>query len=618
MVTVGGQADIAGDPPIHPSRRWYWVAAGIIAGGVICVAFAVAGFFSLNRQIADFQRIPVPGQAGVTFTRPGGYVLYVEGPGQCCSLDVGDGGSAPFASWSMEVALQPVNGGPQVSLSTWRGITESYSAAGHQGQAAMYFTIDQPGRYELAARNAAPRSITDVAAGRGIGQGILIPIVLIVAGALAVMAGLVTGAVTALRRRGARRVMAVPPVMAPMGDGGSAMNSPGEHAATGYLVPPRSYLHGGPVGFGEAIKSGLRNWLVYRGRASLSAYWWFILFAVLLTVAVDVIVFVTLSAPAGPAGVRALATVVSLIVVLFGIYLELAVLALLVRRLHDIGRSGWWVLIGLVPFAGAIILLVFTLSEGTPGPNRYSPGAADAAAGALQVRCPECGAETAAAAQACARCEAPLPQRRSVADAEAAGPGAPIAVPPELAGQRTGPSPRRNALIIAGAGLATLTAVIAIIAISNSSTSSNSPASSVPSPTASSSPKASASQLAYDQLRPGHCVQVPKINTDSTWPNLFTVVPCTQPHTGEVFFTGDIWPQTMAYPGDNATSKQADARCGRAFTPYDGISPDQSAFTYAYDLPDSTSWPSGDRSVQCIAYDPNGASIDYSIKGSSK
>ena len=76
------------------------------------------------------------------------------------------------------------------------------------------------------------------------------------------------------------------------------MNSPGEHAATGYLVPPRSYLHGGPVGFGEAIKSGLRNWLVYRGRASLSAYWWFILFAVLLTVAVDVIVFVTLSAPA--------------------------------------------------------------------------------------------------------------------------------------------------------------------------------------------------------------------------------------------------------------------------------------------------------------------------------
>ena len=618
MIPVGGQANIAGDPPIHPSRRWYWVAAGIIAGGVICLAFAVAGFFSLNRQIADFQRIPVPGQADVTFTRPGGYVLYVEGPGQCCSFNVGGGTSAPFANWSMEGALQPVNGGPQVSLSTWRGITESYSAAGHQGQAAMYFTIDQPGRYVLAARNAAPRSITDVAVGRGIGQGILVPIVLIVAGSLAALAGLVTGTVTALRRRGARRMMPVPPVMAPMGDGGSVMNSPGEHATTGYLVSPRSYLQGGPVGFGEAIKSGLRNWLVYRGRASRSAYWWFILFAVLLTVAVDVIVFVTLSAPAGPAGVRALTTVVSLLVVLFGIYLDLAMLALLVRRLHDIGSSGWWVLIGLVPFAGAIILLVFTLSEGTPGPNRYDLGAADAAAGALQVRCPECGAETAAAAQACAQCEAPFPQRRSVADAEAAGPGAPIAVAHELAGQRTGPSPRRNALIIVGAGLATLAAVIAIIAISNSSTSSNSPTSSVPSPMASSSPKASASQLAYDQLRPGHCLQVPNINTISTWPDLFTVVPCAQPHTGEVFFTGDVWPQAMAYPGDNAVSNQADALCGREFTTYDGISPDQSAFTSSDEIPESSSWSSGDRSVQCIAYGPDGVPIDYSIKGSSK
>ncbi len=106
MITWGGQTSVADDPPVHPSRRWYWVAGGTIAGGVICIVFAVAGFFSLNRQITDFQRVPVPGQAGVTFARPGGYVLYIEKPGQCCSFNVSSGSSAPFASWSIEVALQ--------------------------------------------------------------------------------------------------------------------------------------------------------------------------------------------------------------------------------------------------------------------------------------------------------------------------------------------------------------------------------------------------------------------------------------------------------------------------------------------------------------------------------
>jgi uncharacterized membrane protein YhaH (DUF805 family) len=58
------------------------------------------------------------------------------------------------------------------------------------------------------------------------------------------------------------------------------------------------------------------------------------------------------------------------ILVIAYIYLGLVGFALLVRRLHDTDMSGWWVLIGLVPFGG-IILLIFTLLDGTPGPNRY-------------------------------------------------------------------------------------------------------------------------------------------------------------------------------------------------------------------------------------------------------
>ena len=72
MTTLGGQASATGNPAIHPSRWWYWIAGGMLAGAVICIALAVAGFFSVNRQITDFQRVPVPGQADVTFTAPGG------------------------------------------------------------------------------------------------------------------------------------------------------------------------------------------------------------------------------------------------------------------------------------------------------------------------------------------------------------------------------------------------------------------------------------------------------------------------------------------------------------------------------------------------------------------
>ena len=46
-------------------------------------------------------------------------------------------------------------------------------------------------------------------------------------------------------------------------------------------------------------------------------------------------------------------------------------LAVLVRRLHDTGKSGWWVLMGFVPFAGAIVLFVFTVLDSTSGENKY-------------------------------------------------------------------------------------------------------------------------------------------------------------------------------------------------------------------------------------------------------
>ena len=198
-----------------------------------------------------------------------------------------------------------------------------------------------------------------------------------------------------------------------------------------------------------------------------------------------------------------------------------------------------------------------------------------------------------------------------------------IPLPHELAGRPTRPGTRRNALVIAGGGLAALAAVIVVVVLASSPTSSvRSTAPSSPtaagSPKAAGSPSPSASQLTYDQLAPGDCLQLPNINTISNFPDVYTAVPCSQSHTGEVFFSGDIWPQSFAYPGDNKVDNQADARCDRAFTAYDGIPPDQSAYNYIYLPPDSSSWASGDRSVQCIAYEPSGAQLYSSIKGSNQ
>jgi uncharacterized membrane protein YhaH (DUF805 family) len=58
---------------------------------------------------------------------------------------------------------------------------------------------------------------------------------------------------------------------------------------------------------------------------------------------------------------------------LSGLALLLPNLAVAVRRLHDTDRSGWWLLIALLPLIGLIVLIVFFCIRGTPGPNRFGP-----------------------------------------------------------------------------------------------------------------------------------------------------------------------------------------------------------------------------------------------------
>lgn len=122
------------------------------------------------------------------------------------------------------------------------------------------------------------------------------------------------------------------------------------------------------MSFTEAVKSGFDNYVNFSGRASRPAYWWWFLFAILASIAANILDAI-LGAP-----------IFTLVV---GLGLLLPGLSVAIRRLHDTGRSGWWILIGLIPLIGFIVLIVFYVQEGDAGDNEYGPPPADSA-GATQ------------------------------------------------------------------------------------------------------------------------------------------------------------------------------------------------------------------------------------------
>jgi hypothetical protein len=222
-----------------PSRYWYLVAGGLLAAAVACLTVAVIGMFSWDRQIQDFQRVPVPGQGEVTLTQPGEYVLYVETRGACCSWTVGSE-NRPLAQWSMRLAVGPANGGPEAPVSNWTGLPESYGVGGHQGLTAMSFTIRQPGTYLIETRDVRPASVTDLAVGRSILGPTLLPLVLLVAGLTVLLGAVVAVIFTAVRRRRARRGAGQPADVIGPGPWSPASGAPG-------APPPVMVAFAGPA-----------------------------------------------------------------------------------------------------------------------------------------------------------------------------------------------------------------------------------------------------------------------------------------------------------------------------------------------------------------------------------
>lgn len=102
----------------------------------------------------------------------------------------------------------------------------------------------------------------------------------------------------------------------------------------------------------------LKKYAVFEGRSRRSEYWMFALFNAIIAFAL---------------GMTDLFFGTGVLNLIYGLAVMIPGLAVFVRRLHDTNRSGWWMLINLVPIIGSIVILVFMVLDSDPDTNNYGP-----------------------------------------------------------------------------------------------------------------------------------------------------------------------------------------------------------------------------------------------------
>ena len=177
-----------------------------------------------------------------------------------------------------------------------------------------------------------------------------------------------------------------PPYGAPQ-NFGSGQSAPPygapQNFGNGQSVPPYGasvYMPTRKIGFGEAVKLFFKNYVNFNGRATRSEYWWVYLF--------NNIVYMVLGILFAISGGSSLAAydaygdmsiaymgagaIFYILMMLYCLAVLLPSLSLMVRRLHDIGKSGTYILMGLIPVVGYIFILVYMLTGSAPD-NQYGP-----------------------------------------------------------------------------------------------------------------------------------------------------------------------------------------------------------------------------------------------------
>jgi uncharacterized membrane protein YhaH (DUF805 family) len=126
----------------------------------------------------------------------------------------------------------------------------------------------------------------------------------------------------------------------------------------------------GAMSFGQAIASGFRKFVTWKGRASRSEFWWWYLFAVIVSIPFSAIYQASTVSSAMAGEPSEVFTPAYFLLSLVSLVLFVPTLSAAVRRLHDTNHSGGWCLIFFVPF-GFIVLLVFLLKQSDVGANRF-------------------------------------------------------------------------------------------------------------------------------------------------------------------------------------------------------------------------------------------------------
>jgi len=107
----------------------------------------------------------------------------------------------------------------------------------------------------------------------------------------------------------------------------------------------------------------LKKYAVFEGRARRKEYWFFVLFSLLISIGLSLI--------DGATGTISAESGIGLLGGLYALAVLVPSLAVAVRRLHDTDRTGWWLLIGLIPLIGIIVLIFFLASDSQPDTNQY-------------------------------------------------------------------------------------------------------------------------------------------------------------------------------------------------------------------------------------------------------
>jgi uncharacterized membrane protein YhaH (DUF805 family) len=119
------------------------------------------------------------------------------------------------------------------------------------------------------------------------------------------------------------------------------------------------------MSFQQAVQAGINNFANFNGRAMRSEFWYWVLFGIGVSILANILDnIVGTGGMVGSNG--AISTLASLALLVPN-------LSAGVRRLHDIDKSGWWILVGVIPILGWIYLIYLYAQPGTPGENRFGP-----------------------------------------------------------------------------------------------------------------------------------------------------------------------------------------------------------------------------------------------------